>query len=47
MRLLSLPGLFWVDLGDLVALDSESGHQSLLAEDEGIDIILHAARSQI
>ena len=24
---LSLPGLFWIDLGDLVALDTESGHQ--------------------
>src|SRR5262250_1040587 len=33
------------DLRDLVALHAETGHQSFLAEDEGIDIVLHRGRS--
>ena len=36
------PGLFRIDLGNLVALDAESEHQPLLAEDEGIDVVLHS-----
>src|SRR5918993_4757785 len=29
------------DLRDLVSLDAEPGHQSLLAEDEGVNVVLH------
>src|SRR5262245_4524924 len=35
---------FRSDLGDLVALDAHSRHQSLLAEDERIDVILRGRR---
>lgn len=33
--------LLRVDFRDLVALDSNPGHQSLLTEDERVDVILH------
>src|SRR5262245_27242674 len=33
--------LFGLELRDLVALYAEAGHQSFLAEDEGVDIVFH------
>src|SRR5262245_6179916 len=33
--------LLGIDLRDLVALDPESGHEALLAKDEGVDVLLH------
>src|SRR5215467_7815003 len=43
----STGGSFRSDLGDLVALDAHSRHQSLLAEDERIDVILRGRRRQV
>ena len=40
------PRLFRIDLGDLVAMDAESDHQPLLAEDEGIDVVLRSRGRQ-
>ena len=33
--------LLGIELGDLVALNPESRHKAFLAEDEGIDVVLH------
>src|SRR5215472_8169458 len=43
-----IPGgrLFRVDLRNLVALDAHAGHQALLTEDEGVDIVLRSGRGQ-